>query len=160
MRENHDDSGSKVRKIIRRLKPRYSMLLGRLTRLGNFIKPVQDTNFHGPQSEAPAFEKSEKSWRDHNYCKRHRLGAAWLFSWSAVCILWRPMHSWTWNHIRSLEIVDKKRNHNGCHFHCSGTTIIVTLKYNFSNRMGSLTANKRIQHIDSYSYIVFGYACA
>jgi hypothetical protein len=103
-----------------------SMLLGRLAVLGNFIKPMQDIIFHGAQPEAPAFEKSEKSWRDHNYCKWHWPGAAWLISWSPICILWWTVHSRPWNHIHNLEIIHKKRNYNGCHIMLSG--IVAFLK--------------------------------
>lgn len=104
------------------------LLLARLAGVGNFIKPMQDIIFHGAQPEAPAFEKSEKSWRDHNYCKRYWRRAAWLISWSPICILWRTMHSWPWNHIHNLEIVHKKRNYNGCHITLSGIVALLVVQ--------------------------------
>jgi hypothetical protein len=116
------------------------MLLGRLAGVGNFIKPMQDIVFHGAQPEAQAFEKSEKSWRDHNYCKWHWPGAAWLISWSPICILWRTVHSRPWNHIDNLEIIYKKRNYNDCHIMPSG---IVALKgTNLAMEYGELTMSE------------------
>jgi hypothetical protein len=85
------------------------MLHRRLGSVGNFIKPMPDIIFVGAHPEAPASEKSEKSWRDHNYCKRHRPGTAWHVSWSTVCILWRTVYRRSWNHIHSLEIVNKRQ---------------------------------------------------
>lgn len=97
-----------------------SILLGRLADVGNFIKPMHDITLIGEQPEAPAFEKPEKSWRDHNYCKRHWRSAAWLISWSPVCVLWRTVHSWPWNHIHILEIVHKRQNYNVAILGCKG----------------------------------------
>lgn len=87
-----------------------SMLHRRLgSVVGNFIKPMPDIIFVGAHPKAPASEKSEKSWRDHNYCKRHRPGTAWHVSWSTICILWRTVYRRPWNHIHSLEIVNKRQ---------------------------------------------------
>jgi hypothetical protein len=116
------------------------MLLGRLAGVGNFIKPMQDIVFDGAQPEAPAFEKSEKSWRDHNYCKWHWPGAAWLISWSPICILWRTVHSRPWNHIDNLEIIHKKRNYNDCHIMPSG--IVVFKGTNLAMEYGGLTMSE------------------
>jgi hypothetical protein len=81
-----------------------SILRRRLDVVGNFIKPILAIPFIGPQPEAPAFEKPEKSWRGYNRCKRHWPGVARHISWSPVRILRRTLHSRPWNHIDSLEI--------------------------------------------------------
>src|SRR5829696_4841688 len=83
---------------------RISILRGRLNGVGNFIKPMPATPFIGPQAEAPAFEKPEKSWRSYNRCKRHWPGAARHISWSPVRILRWTLHSRPWSHIDNLEI--------------------------------------------------------
>lgn len=101
---------------------------------------MQDIVFHGAQPEAPAFEKSEKSWRDHNYCKWHWPGAAWLISWSPICILWRTVHSRPWNHIDNLEIIYKKRNYDDCHIMPSG--IVVLKGTNSAMEYGGLTMSE------------------
>ena len=93
----------------KRPQARISMLHRRLGSVGNFIKPMPDIIFVGAHPEAPASEKSEKSWRDHNNCKRHRPGTAWHVSWSTVCILWRTVYRRSWNYIHSLEIVNKRQ---------------------------------------------------
>lgn len=93
----------------KRPQAKISMLHRRLGSVGNFIKPMSDIIFVGTHPEAPASEKSEKSWRDHNYCKWHRPGTAWHVSWSTVCILWRTVYRRSWNHIHSLEIVNKRQ---------------------------------------------------
>jgi hypothetical protein len=122
------------------------MLLGGLAALGNFIKRIQDIVFRGAQPEPSAFEKPEKSRRDHNYCKWHWPGAARLISWSPICILRWTMHSRPRNHLGTLEIVHKEPNYIGCYItqseslHCS--------TYGFINRI------RIVILIESTTYIV------
>jgi hypothetical protein len=80
------------------------MLRIRLGRVGNFIKPIPAIPFIGPQPQAPAFEKPEKSWRGYNRCMRHWRGAARHICWSPVCILRWTLHSRPRNYIDGLEI--------------------------------------------------------
>ena len=75
------------------------MLHRRLGSVGNFIKPMPDIIFVGAHPEAPASEKSEKSWRDHNYCKRHRPGmflGVQFVSYGGLCIAGLGIISIVW----------------------------------------------------------------
>ena len=106
---------------------------------------MQDIIFDGTQPGALAFEKSEKSWRDHNYCKWHWPGAAWLISWSPICILWWTVHSRSWNHIHNLEIVHKMQNYNGCHTRLSGIVAAFKVK-KLAMEYGPLTTSGAITY--------------
>jgi hypothetical protein len=126
------------------------MLLEGLAALGNFIKRIQDIIFRGAQPEPSAFEKSEKSRRDHNYCKWHWPGAARLISWSPICILRWTMHSRPRNHFGTLEIVHKKPNYIGCSImrskslHCS--------TYGFINRIRIVILIESTTYMVSITY--------
>ena len=113
----------------KRPQAKISMLHRRLGSVGNFIKPMPDIIFVVAHPEALASEKSEKSWRDPNYCKRHRPGTAWHVSWSTVCILWRTVYRRSWNRIHSLEIVNKRQ------------TIIIAMLGPFSGAVALHSAN-------------------